>query len=609
MRKTYIIRPDSTEIYPPAEPCPLRVRSVRGFHLVKRRVFLPKFRTIYKQAIDQGCSFPEATYQTSPQCIANVDTRPIARNKINSVTVLNPGIGFTAIPKVVIQDSQLVGRNAVTIAKLALCLVEIRQAGQDYGLEPVFTFEVNSNVSMLVEPELEPVIENGIFTSVRILNPGLFADLTPHTATPLDFKIVVTDDTGTDVRLKGYFCLQEVEVLSEGYNYQNPKVLVDEASRTDVPDQEADATANLSDEDGIESVVVRRGGMGFRISPQVEIEDEEGTDAQVRSQLEAFQIQILTAGTNYERPRVTITGGGYTIKFGGPDDEELGFIYRDSLGIITHIVLLERGLFTSQPDILIEESGDGLNGPGSGATALVTTTIRNFLVEDPGVDYVEPTVTIDSPENALIRSDRARQFLVKFNGNSKKYPELKRLYETPLKGSMTISEGSLVEDDPANNRQTFEFNATGGSSFFYHTKKYDVTSYGNLTYKVRAVWDTVLEEFLDATLEDFHFSTNITMFDNIHMTSISFDFYLPPGLGEGCLDVFIPTDYCLHFYENPVDNGNPEDPEYKPPARIPEKYKPFLVVAKLVPAPRLLPIFQRVYGIDSIEVRERKVVV
>jgi hypothetical protein len=134
-------------------------------------VFLRKFKTIYKQATDQGCTGLVTNLSTSPLLTANINASNF--NSIRSVTVKNSGLGFTKVPLITIKDTFITGRNATAFARLGIQMIDIREPGSGYSNSPVLTYTVNVGINLLSPPVLEPVITNGKFTSVRVLNPGI----------------------------------------------------------------------------------------------------------------------------------------------------------------------------------------------------------------------------------------------------------------------------------------------------------------------------------------------------------------------------------------------------------------------------------------------------
>lgn len=704
MKKTFIIKPDVTLESPPAVPCPLRIRVIRGFHLIKRKVFLRKFKLIYKQANDQGCSFSQIVTDTNSSLKANIDLN--SNKKISSITVKSPGLGYTSVPVITITDTFITGRNASAYAKLGLFMVDIREAGQDYTA-PVITFSVGEKVRMTTLPVLQPVLHNGRFTSVKVLDPGVFEAVPFNSAYPLEFKIIIKDDSRPNdnvnvASLKGYFGITEVVMVEQGLNYVNPVVYADKSKLTDIPETKASGFANLEN-GSIKSLTLNHPGFGYRTNPSVTFEDNTGQDGLASSTLQILQLAIINPGVGYAKPTVTISGGGgETITFGnetsdypgsvtevtlvsggsGYDEppvvevegnalvsltiedgvvtaitlvsggsgysknpkititarpghgsgasatatvEEFlnGFVKVDNLGIITSIYLYKKGNYVSQPMVTVEDMGSpGDDGIGKDATIQVSMTIRELNVESEGSSYEDPLVVIDTPQSNLLKTDQAREFLVKYNGYSKRYPELDRLFEFPLYGVSTMSEGMLI--DTVGNIETYEFTSECNSSFYKHTVAYDIISYANVVYKVRGQWDTVQKKYVDVKLESLVFKTNIGIYDNLNFTYVTFQFYLPRNLGEGQLDIynedmvdefsvppvfceplFILTDYCFHFYPKPVQTGNSADPSFVENQYIPSLYRPVLIVGKLVSNPKFTKIFKYVYGIDSIEIRER----
>lgn len=701
MKKTFIIKPDMTSVSPPAESCPLRIRVIRGFHLIKRKMFLRKFKMIYKQATDQGCSGLVVNLSTTPVLIANINAS--AFNSIQSVTVKNSGLGFTKVPLLSIKDKFITGRNASCFARLGVQMIDIREAGSGYSNSPVFSYTVNPGIYFLAPPVLEPVITNGKFTSVRILNPGILQNEVESYSAAIGFTIKITDTTGTKATLKAFFGITEVLMSNTGINYTNPEVVLDPTALTDTPEQKAKGIANLNT-GKIESLTLLHGGFGYTSNPDVTFQDPAGINGSASSHLEILQIAITNSGQGYSKPTVTIeNGGGNQIVFGnetkadagklatvvvtkagtGYDEPPLitiegrailgipihagytlvsipilyngfgyttapkititsrvghgegaeavatigdtikGYVTKDSKGVLTSIAIYDRGQFLSKPTITITDSGGG----GLYAKAEISLTVKKLNVESQGSKYEKPFVIIDTASETLFKEDATREFLVKYNGYSKRYPELTRLFEIPFYGSSTMSQGVLKKT--VGNFQTYEFTGSCSSSFYHHTVAYDIVGYANLTYVVEGTWDTVEKTFITAILKTFEFETNIGLYDNLNGTFVTFQFYLPRNLGKGavdsynddqhfldppldfgipavkCDDIFILTDYCFHFYPKPVQKGNTQDPVFIENKFIPQTYRPILIVGKLVPNPKFKGIFKAIYGIDSIEIRER----
>lgn len=684
---------------PPAESCPLRIRVIRGFHLIKRKVFLRKFKTIYKQATDQGCSALVVNLSTGPSLIANIDATNF--NSIRSITVKSSGLGFTKVPLITIKDTFITGRNATAYARLGIQMIDIREAGSDYSSSPVFSYKVNVGISIIAPPVLEPVITNGKFTSIRILNPGIFQNKVESYSAEIGLVIKITDTTGTKATVKAFLGITEVVISNAGVNYTNPEVILDPTALTDTPEQKAKGIANLNS-GKIESLTLLHGGFGYTSNPSVTFQDPSGVNGAASSNLEVLQIAITNSGTNYTTPMVTIeNGGGNQIVFGnetstnagkiatvvvtkagtGYDENPLitiegrailgtpvnaggtlvsipiidrgfgyntapkititsreghgtgaeavatigeavkGYITKDSKGVLTSIGIYDRGEFLSKPTITIRD----YNGAGQFAKADLSMTVKKLNVESQGSGYEKPLVIIDTASETLFKEDASREFLVKYNGYSKRYPELTRLFELPFYGSSTMSQGVLKST--VGNIQTYEFTGTCNASFYHHTVAYDIVGYANATYVVQGTWNTLTKTYTTAVLKSFEFETNIGLYDNLNGTFVTFQFYLPRNLGKGavdsynddlafldldfgipavkCEDIFILTDYCFHFYPKPVQKGNTQDPNYIENQFIPQTYRPVLIVGKLVANQKFLGIFKAVYGIDSIEIRER----
>ena len=699
MKKTYIIKPDMTLESPPAESCPLRIRVIRGFHLIKRKVFLRKFKTIYKQATDQGCTGLVTNLSTSPLLTANINASNF--NSIRSVTVKNSGLGFTKVPLITIKDTFITGRNATAFARLGIQMIDIREAGSGYSNNPVLTYTVNVGINLLSPPVLEPVITNGKFTSVRVLNPGIFQNEVESYSAPIGLVIKITDATGTKATLKAYLGITEIIISNGGVNYTNPEVIFDSTALTDTPEQKAKGVANLNS-GSLESLTLLHGGFGYTSNPSVTFQDTAGINGLASSDLEVLQIAITNAGQGYNQPMVTIeNGGGNQIIFGnetssnagkldtvvvtkagsGYDEPPLitiegrailgmpiqanetivsipilnrgygynsapkitissreghgtgaeavatigqavkGYITKDSNGVLTSIAIYDRGEFLSKPTITIRDnSGGGIN-----AKADLSLTVKKLKVESQGSKYEKPFVIIDTASETLFKEDASREFLVKYNGYSKRYPELTRLFELPFYGSSTMSQGVLKKT--VGNIQTYEFTGTCNASFYHHTVAYDIVGYATATYVVEGTWDTDQKTYTSAVLKSFEFETNVGLYDNLNGTFVTFQYYLPRNLGKGavdsynddlafldldfgipavkCVDIFILTDYCFHFYPKPVQKGNTQDPNYIENQFIPQNYRPVLIVGKLVANQKFLGIFIAIYGIDSIEIRER----
>ena len=705
MKKTFIIKPNVTLESPPAVPCPLRIRVIRGFHLIKRKVFLRKFKLIYKQANDQGCSFSQIVTDTNSSLSPNINLN--SNKRIESITVKSPGLGYVSVPVISIVDTFIAGRDAVAYARLGVYMVDIRESGENYT-SPVLTYTVNENVRIRTKPVLQPVIENGKFTSVRILDPGSFEAIPFNSAFPLDFTIKIKDtsrpnDLEDVAILKAYFGITEVIMVSKGLNYVNPIVVADKSKLSDIPELKANGFANL-DSDEIESLTLNHPGFGYVSNPSVTFEDNAGQNGAASSNLEILQLAIINPGRYYDKVKVKISGGGgediifgdettdnpgkvtsvnlvnggsgydeppvitiegnaqisITIEDGiitsidlisggsgyskNPaititareghgsgavltatvEEKVLGYVQKDSLGIITSIALYKKGTFFSQPTVSIEDIGDiGLDGQiGTGAVVLVSMAVKTLIVENRGTLYEDPLVVIDTPQSNLLKTDQAREFLVKYNGYSKRYPELTRLFEFPLYGVSTMSEGILI--DTVGNIETYEFTSNCASSFYKHTVAYDIISYANVVYTVRGKWDKVQRKYIEVKLETFHFETDIGIYDNLNFTYVTFQFYLPRNMGKGQTDIynekmtdefavppvfcekfFVLTDYCFHFYPKPVQRGNVNDPNFIENQYVPQLFRPVLIVGKVVANPKFTKIFKFVYGIDSIEIRER----
>ena len=546
MKKTFIIKPDMTLVSPPAESCPLRIRVIRGFHLIKRKVFLRKFKMIYKQATDQGCSGLVVNLSTGPLLTANISASTF--NSIQSVTVKNSGLGFTKVPLLSIKDTFITGRNATCFARLGIQMVDIREAGSDYSNSPVLSYTVGAGIYLISPPVLEPVITNGKFTSVRILNPGIFQNEVESYSAAIGLVLKITDATGTKATLKVYFGITEVLMSNSGTNYTNPQVVLDSTALTDTPEQKAKGIANLNS-GAIQSLTLLHGGFGYTSNPNVTFQDPAGINGSASSNLEILQIAITNSGQAYSSPMVTIeNGGGNQIVFGnetganagklatvvvtkagtGYDETPLitiegrailgipaqggntlvsipiidrgfgynyapkititareghgtgaeavatigeavkGYVTKDSKGVLTSIAIYDRGQFLSKPTITIRDS----SGSGQYAKADLSLTVKKLNVESQGSKYEKPLVIIDTASETLFKEDASREFLVKYNGYSKRYPELTRLFELPFYGTSSVSQGVLKST--VGNIQTYEFTGTCSSSFYHHTVAYDI---------------------------------------------------------------------------------------------------------------------------------------
>lgn len=245
----------------------------------------------------------------------------------------------------------------------------------------------------------------GVVDTLSIASPG-----TGYTAAP---TVTMTGGNATTVATaKATMSVSQIGILTPGAGYTAaPSVSIAGVAKT-----VATAKATIS----VSQIGILSQGTGYTSTPMVTITDSaggKGIGATATATIDPISgkvttIKLVTAGTGYTSPIVTLNGGKpktpATAKVTGVVDN----ITLDTAGIgyTTPIVTLNGGGATTPATAKVTGSVDNIslvtNGSGyiaapivnfnsGGATASATIKITSFVITNPGSGYTfNPTVTI-----------------------------------------------------------------------------------------------------------------------------------------------------------------------------------------------------------------------
>lgn len=388
---------------------------------------------------------PGSGYLTAPQVRAVGGTQGteatfvsalLSYGGVHSVSVLNPGAGFTDVPITVVAPvGSGAAPGAITFKTVS---VQAASAGLGYNVGDLINVVGGTGVPTVVR--VTATLGGGV-SSVVIDQAGNYSVLPT-----LSSVSTSTTGTGSGCELNLVMGIASIAVLAAGFNYINPPLVTVSGGGG----SGAQVTCVING-GTVSAFVILNAGSGYTSTPAVSI--TSGLDAQVQLQLAPTGVDFITivdAGSSLtDVPVVTLDSQGVdalagvvTLKVtsaqivnGGVDysqgDQLLvsGGAYTQSCviqvltvntsGQIITFNIINNGSYVGVP---ILAANNVLGGSGSGASFDLSMGVNTIQVQDGGVGYVAPPRVIISGTGegaqaiSVLNADSVSEIIVTASG-------------------------------------------------------------------------------------------------------------------------------------------------------------------------------------------------
>lgn len=318
-------------------------------------------------------SAPTGTGNAQPSVSATA-VAEISESGIASVSINNPGEGYTQAPVVIISKgtgfNAIAATASVTLQNGKITEVEIANAGQGYKPTDIPSISVSDGIEAIATaiPRLTYSI-----TDINVSNNG-----NGYTSAP---AITIQAPTGTGATaqaiMSGY--VHQLTLTNGGSGYtQTPQVLINGGNGTG-----AEATANMSQFNPIHSINIHDFNSLYTNNPIVTISPNgAGSGATATASLftsgSVASINLNNSGLGYiSAPTVTITGGG---GFGAT-----AYATLNGDGSINIILLTNGEGYTSDPVVSITAAPAG--GTNASATVQRGFKVQSVTINNSGSGY------------------------------------------------------------------------------------------------------------------------------------------------------------------------------------------------------------------------------
>jgi hypothetical protein len=310
-------------------------------------------------------------------------TVTIVDEHISSITLTNGGIGYTR-PTVMITDPTGTGVSAeAVIDGLSGTISEISVVTPGSGYtHPAVTITDGGTGSGATAS----AILGGPITAINVIRRGLGY-------TSGNTSVVITDETGSGATASAILGNPIIALsLPSGTNFTNPTITF-----SDVSGGGNGAMANAIVQGGIvTSIVITRPGSGYSSSTVVTISDPVATTETLiatydTSVTQISSVNVTNGGTGYINPVVRIVDNNIptTVTQSAVVSSTLG-----SASVIAKIVVNNPGVNYTSPSVTITDAGAG-TGATANATVAIGKIVAINVTNNGGVGYTNPTIMIN----------------------------------------------------------------------------------------------------------------------------------------------------------------------------------------------------------------------
>ncbi len=340
------------------------------------------------------CTFtaPTGNGTSNQPTIEATATDTISESGIISITLRDPGLGYTQTPNVEVDaTSGTVLTPATAIATIdangRVSNIQIINAGVGYS---------GASVSLISSETIKATATPVVTYGVKNITIGLGSHGAGYNAVPPAVTVYSNSGTGAiaNANMKGY--VYQINVTAGGANYTSaPNVVINGG------DGNAAATAVLTGT-SVSSVNVTNVGSGFTSNPVISFVsvDGNGSGAAANAVLHyrVDNISIVNMGSGYLAGDVNVVIAAPPAA--NPDGVQASATATLGDGVLSGLDVKNPGLgYTADPVVTIAGGGASVN-----ATATATAAggqVTGFTITNPGVGYTgNPTVTVSTYQRA-----------------------------------------------------------------------------------------------------------------------------------------------------------------------------------------------------------------
>lgn len=358
------------------------------------------------------CTFsaPSGTGTSNQPTTAATATAIVSESGIVSLTVNNPGLGYTQAPKVVIT-----GAGSISPAS-ATAVLGTDGRVSDITLDVPGLGYTTATVSFSGS-ETQSAIATPIVTySVDKVNLTAGGTYTSSTAPAVN--IYSNSGTGATAVANMSGSVTTINVSAGGTGYTVAPLVVFSGGNPQVP---ASATANLTG-DAVTSITITSNGSGYTSVPTISLQSVNGVGSGATA----------SATVNYTVSSITITNAGLGYRTGdarvviAPGTAQATGTVDLTKGVLSGLIVSTPGAgYTAAPNV-------NISGGGASVNATATATIANgqvtgFNITNPGAGYTaDPTVTINTfktaaTATAVCNSMAGKIIAINLTGNGEGY--------------------------------------------------------------------------------------------------------------------------------------------------------------------------------------------
>lgn len=393
----------------------IRLASSRANALSGQAIAIDISQGVTSVTIDD----PGSGYLTTPQVRpvggtlgteATLVSALLSYGAVHSVTLLEPGAGFTDLPvAAVVPVGSGASPGTITFKTVS---VQVSASGTGYNVGDLVSVLGGTGTPTVVRVTS---VSGGGVVSVSIDQAGNYSVLPTLTGVTTS-----TTGSGTGCELNLVMGIQSIAVLAGGFNYINPPlvsvlggggsgaqvtcvitggtvsefvILNPGSGFTSTPGVSItsglDATVQVQlQPTGVDFITVVDAGSNFTDVPDVTL-DSQGVDALAGTvTLKVTSVELVNAGINYSQgDQLLVSGGAYSTSC------VIQVLTVTSTGAIVSFNIINPGVYVGVP---VLAANNVLGGSGVGASFNISMGVNSIQVLDGGVGYVAPPLVIIS---------------------------------------------------------------------------------------------------------------------------------------------------------------------------------------------------------------------